>query len=275
LNESGVIVDRVDAAKTEEQLRQEAEMERLRKERERLVQKQKDEDRVLLRTFRSEDDILLTRDGQLQAVDGYITITKSNIKRLKLKLEALQRDAAAIELSGRRIPAKLKQELDSKNTALKEAYQSIINQERDKDRIRKAFAKDLSRFRELKQLAETSDPLAEAKQSFFAALQNVYNCGEDVRCDLPWEKARAYMRTHNTTKITMDADNIIVSAAPMADDDISITLTRLKDNQRKTTLIFLDVQCKDTVLGNTLCQSGQVRAIIESFQTAIAPIPNS
>ena len=202
IDERGIIVNSVGAAKTEEQIRQEAEVERLRAERQRLIDEQRAADRVLLRTFRTEDDILMTRDGQLQAVDSYIKITESNIKRLKLKLEKMQRDAAARELSGKRVSKRFQDEIEAKNLALKDAYQSIVNREHDKDRIRKSFAKDQQRFRELKQLEESNDPLQEATETFIEALKNVYIC-PDESCDTPWVKAKDYMRLHTTTPIKM------------------------------------------------------------------------
>lgn len=269
LDERGIIVNTVGAAKTAEQIRQEEEVERLRQERQRLINEQKAADRVLLRTFRTEDDIVMTRDGQLQAVDSYITITQSNIKRLKLKLEEMQREAAQKELSGKLISKKFQDEIESKNQALKEAYQSIVNREHDKDRIRKSFAMDLKRFREVKKLEESYDPMQEATESFVEALRNVYIC-PDNRCESPWSLAKAYMRRYTTTPIKMDAKNILMSGAALEEGDISITLSRIRDAKREQTLIFLDLQCEDSPQGLAYCSSDKVDSIRQEFQTAVS-----
>lgn len=268
IDDRGIIVDKIGAAKTPEQVLQEKELQRLRRERQRLIDEQKAEDRVLLRTFRTEDDIIMTRNGQLQAVDSYIQITNSNIKRLKLKLEEMQREAAARELSGKQISAKFEEELAAKNKALEESYESIINREHDKDRIRKSFAQDLQRFRELKQLEESNDPMQEAEKSFIEALRNVYICPDDT-CAEPWKRAKTYMRRHTTTPIKMDADNILMSGAAYKDDDLSITLSRIRDSKREQTLIFLDLQCEDSPQGLKHCASEHVEAIRQGFQPAI------
>jgi hypothetical protein len=273
LDERGVVIDQVDAAKTPEQIKQEQEVERLRQERQQLIEKQRMADRVLLRTFRTEDDIIMTRDGQLQAIDARIKITQANIKRLKANLEDLQRQAAARELSGKRIPRKFEQEIEDKNQALKDAYQSIVKREHEKDRIRKSFAKDLQRFRELKQLEQDNDPLQEASESLLLALMNVYDCGKDARCDGPWQRARAYMREYKTTPITMDAENILMSAAAAEEQDISITLSRIQDSRQGNTLIFLDLQCKDSPQGLKFCKSDGVQKIKQHFQAALEPPP--
>ena len=275
LDERGVTVEQVDAAKTSEQLKQEQEVERLRQERQQLIEKQRTEDRVLLRTFRTEDDIIMTRDGQLQAIDAYIKITHANIKRLKTSLEELQRQAAARELSGKQIPQKFREEIEDKNQALKDAYQSIVKREHDKDRIRKSFAKDQQRFRELKQLEQSNDPLQEASESLIEALMNVYDCGDDTQCEEPWQRARAYMKQFNTTPITMDAENILMSGTPAEESDISITLSRIQDSKQGNTLIFLDLQCKDSPQGVNFCKSETVQKIKEGFQAALNGNPSS
>lgn len=270
LDEHGVTIDRIEAAKTPEQIRQEAEEARLRKEQERLAEKQRAEDRVLLRTFRSEDDILMARDGQIQAVDTYIRVTQSNIKRLKHTLEGMQKNAAELELSGQTISSRYLQDIENKRQALKESYQSIVEREQEKNRIRQSFAKDVNRFRELKQLAQTNDPMQEATQSFSNALLNVYNCGGDSECATPWEHAKEYLRHNSATPIKMEGENILMTGAPVENDDISITVSRIHDRKTDQTLIFMDLQCKETNQGSALCSRGEKAIRIkEGFQAAL------
>ena len=274
LDEHGVTIERVDAAKTPEQIRQEAEEARLRQEQERLAEKQRAEDRVLLRTFRTEDDILMTRNGQIQAVDTYIRVTQSNIKRLKRTLEEMQANAAQLELSGQAISKKYLQEIEDKRQALKDSYESIVEREHEKNRIRQSFAKDQNRFRELKKLAQSSDPLLEASQSFTEALLNVYDCGDDKVCEQPWQRAKAYLKQNSTTPVKMDGENIVLTSSPQENDDISITVSRLFDRKSNQTLIFMDLQCKDTSQGNALCSKGEkAMRIKEGFQPAVSGSP--
>ena len=270
LDEHGITIDRVEAAKTPEQIRQEAEEARLRQEQERLAEKQRAEDRVLLRTFRSEDDILMSRNGQIQAVDTYIRVTESNIKRLKRTLEDMQKNAAELELSGQSISKKYLNDIETKREALKDSYQSIVEREHEKDRIRQSFAKDLKRFRELKQLAQTNDPVQEATKSLTDALQNVYNCGTDSQCNVAWQRAKDYLRKHGTTPVKMEGENILMTGSPVENEDISITVSRIHDLKNNQTLIFMDLQCKDNNVGYTLCNKGEKVARIKAgFQPAL------
>jgi hypothetical protein len=276
LDEHGVTIERVEAAKTPEQIRQAAEEARLREEQERLAEKQRAEDRVLLRTFRTEDDIIMTRNGQIQAVDTYIRVTQANIKRLKHTLEEMQANAAQLELSGQAISKKYLGEIEEKRQALKASYQSIVDREHEKNRIRQSFAKDQNRFRELKKLTQTSDPLLEASQSFSEALLNVYDCGDDKDCEKPWQRAKAYLKQNSTMPVKMDGENIVLTSSPQENDDISITVSRIFDRKTNQTLIFMDLQCKDTSQGNTLCSKGEKpMRIKQGFQAALSDTPQT
>ena len=270
LDERGVTVDKIDAAKSAEQIRQEAEEARLRREQERLAEKQRAEDRVLLRTFRTTDDIEMARDGQIQAVDTYIRVTQSNIKRLKNTLVEMQQNAAESELSGQTVSVRYLNDIDTKRQALKESYQSIVDREREKNRIRQSFAADLKRFRELKKLAQTNDPQQEANQSFIDALKNVYNCSLQDNCTQAWQKAKAYVRANSTMQVNMEGENILMTSAPVENDDISITVSRIRDQKTNQTLIFMDLQCKETNQGAALCARGEkVLRIKKGFQSAL------
>ncbi|MCU7905217.1 MAG: DUF4124 domain-containing protein [Candidatus Thiodiazotropha sp. (ex Epidulcina cf. delphinae)] len=270
LDEHGITVRQVDAAKTPEQLRLEAEQERLRQEQQRLVEKQQAQDRVLLRTFRTEDDILMTRNGQLQAVDTTIRVTQSNIKRLKSTLDAMQQDAAQLELSGRRVTKNMLRDIESKRQALEDAYLSIIDREHDKHRIHQSFARDQQRFRELKKLAKDGNPVVEAKASFDDALQNVYDCRGNSACDGPWQRAKAYLRTHSTTPIKMEGDNIVITGEPLEDGDISISVSRIPDPKKGSTVIFMDLQCKlESIQSNRCKNDSAANRIKQGFRTAL------
>lgn len=270
LDEHGITVKKVDAAKTAEELRQEREEERLRVERQRVLEKQQALDRVLLRTFRTEDDILMTRNGQLQAVNTHIRVTQSNIKRLKSTLDDMEQHAAQRELSGKHVSAKMQKDIEIKRQALKDAYGSIINREHHKNRIRKSFAQDLERFRELKKLSTSTNPIKEAETTFSNALQNVYDCQDDKACDKPWILAKLYLKKHSSTAIKIDGNNIVITGEPVNEGEISISMSRIEDSQKGGTVIFMDLQCKNDPSRSMPCKkTPEVQKIIEGFQSAV------
>ncbi|MEJ2611739.1 MAG: DUF4124 domain-containing protein [Candidatus Thiodiazotropha sp.] len=270
LDEHGITIDKVDAAKTAEERRQEEEQERLRQERQRIVERQRTQDRVLLRTFRSEDDILMARNGRIEAIETKIRVIQANIKRLKITLEEMQQDAAKRELSGRPVSETLKNDIRSKRNALKNAYRSIINRESDKNKIRQQFAKNQRRFRELKKLNNANSPIIEAQTSFDDALLNVFDCQEDKVCNKPWQLAKQYLKTHSTTPISLSGDDIIISQEPTELTDISISLSRFIDPRRNRTVIFMDLQClSESHKRNTCQKKPEIKSLKQKFQAAL------
>jgi hypothetical protein len=81
------------------------------------------------------------------------------------------------------------------------------------------------------------------------------------------------MKKYNTTQITMDAENILMSASATEENEISITLSRIQDSKQGNTLIFLDLQCKDSPQGAKFCKSEGIQKIKKNFQTALKEPP--
>jgi len=84
-----------------------AEAERLAAERSRRAH----EDRMLLETYASEDDILLARDGRIAAVEGEIRFARSTVEKLRADLDLRIAEAAAHERKGQPVPAKLEADI--------------------------------------------------------------------------------------------------------------------------------------------------------------------
>jgi hypothetical protein len=265
LNEQGLEVKKVDRAKTPEELAQEKALKRLREEREKLIEKQKAEDRVLLLTFRSEDDIIMAQDGKLTALDVMIQIATSNIKQSKEQLVNMQNSAADLERKGKKPPAKLLQEIAATRQHLKDSYATIIAREKDKERIKKKTHEDLERFRTLKKLQSSIAPVSSQK-SVVSQLDYVVSCPETKVCDSYWEKAKDYTLKHATTKIKVMGDSVILTAPPNEDNDISITLSRLVNKRDQGENLFFDLQCKSSTLGEKFCQSEKIKSIRSGFR---------
>jgi hypothetical protein len=265
LNTKGVEINKVDRAKTPEEIAQEKELERLRKERERLIEKQKAEDRVLLRTFRSEDDIIMAMEGKLTAIDVMIGITKSNINQAKLQLANMQSRAANEERIGKKPSKKLLNDIANTRKQLKNNYASIINREKDKEALKQKTEADLKRFRELQQL-KTKRPSEIKRKVRASQLDHVIPCSTPETCDAYWEKGKKYALKHATTKLELTSESVIMTAAPKQDDGISITLSRISTDESRNEHIFFDLQCKDSKKGEEFCKGEKVQEIKNGFK---------
>lgn len=266
LSDEGVKTREIPRAKTKEELERDQELKRLRVEQQRLIEKQKSEDRVLLRTFRSEDDLLLARDGKLVAIDVQMKVIQGNIRRYQQRLSNLQHRAATLERSGRAVPDPLLASIDTTLQNINQAYSSIERKEQSKNDIREVFGRDLNRFQELKNIVPTKRAEEEQTQR---RLPNLVSCSGPDDCARAWKKAEIYVRKHATTSMQMMGKNIIMTAAPTKDQDISITVSLIRNKDTGRTVLFMDLFCKQTPLGKELCQSEQITSIRESFPSSI------
>jgi len=274
LDESGVELEKVKAARSKEEveaeLAREKALKRLRAEQQRLIDKQKAADRVLLRTFRSEDDIKMARDGKLTAIDVHIQVIRGNIKRLKNRFEDLQKGAADLERQGKKPSQHYLDDMTSLRQQIKDAYASIIVKERDKDTIWANHEDDLQRFRSLKKLQPEKPGISPSQQTA-SLLETVVKCPDTESCDLAWKKANAYVEQHATTRLQLASDIILLTRMPIQDDEFSLTVSRIAGKEGPGAEIFLDLQCKNSPGGDKFCTSDKIKAIRSGFRPALTP----
>lgn len=68
----------------------------------------------------------------------------------------------------------------------------------------------------------------------------------------------------------MLSDSIIMSAAPLKDDDISLTASRIVYKDRPGAELFMDLQCKPSPRGIDLCNTEAVEKIRTGFRDYLA-----
>ena len=266
LSDQGVRTQVVPRAKTKEEIAREQELKQLRAEQQRLIEKQKAEDRVLLRSFRSEDDLILARDGKLAAIDAQVKVIQGNIRRYQSYLSNLQSRAATVERTGTSPPPRVLGKIEKTLQNVNRSYAAIERKEQVKTSIRERFAQDLKRFRELKNLTP-KQPEVEEQQTHL--LPNLVSCSNQEECGRVWEKAEAFVRANATTSMQMIGENIVMTAAPTKDEDISITVSRIVNPETGRIILFMDLFCKNTPIGKEFCNSEHVETIRTKFRSEL------
>jgi hypothetical protein len=264
ITEGGIRVRTVPPAKTPEELARERELERLRAQQERLLEEQRTADRVLLTTFRSDDDILMARDGKLATIDAMIQVTRNNIRRQQEWLAGLRREAADLERAGKPVPNRLRENITGAERAIGGAYETILQREHQKESIREGFERDLKRFRELKELPESTEPPAVAP-----VLENLVTCADADACDRLWPMAVAYAKKRAKTPVQTENEVIFITAPPANEQEISLILCRISDKDGPGASLFLDVQCRRSPTGDRTCQGAEVGQILAGFRPAL------
>ena len=156
--ESGRVTEVEERAKTKAEL---AEIDRLAKLKEiedAKIAEQKKKDDILLKTFTRERDINMLRDSKINVIEGIITVTNSNNKALTKKLEKLQKKAANIERRGKKPPANILEDIKLIENSISKNKKSNNSKREEQKIIRAKFAKDLQRFRTLKNKKDKAKP---------------------------------------------------------------------------------------------------------------------
>ncbi len=273
VNKRGLITDHRDAATTEEEYARRLELKRLQAEQQKELERQQEKNQVLLKTFRTEDDIILSRDGTLSTYDAQIRIVYGNIQRLKKRLAQQQQYAAKTERKGKKIDSKTLQGIENSHQEIKSSYEFILRQEHDKERIEKKYASDLERFRKLtaiKNISLVRIKTIESAGNTNMLVETAIRCEDDEHCESLWDKALAYGKAQATTPVHTDSNRIFMTMPAVKGEDISITVSRIRPNKKGKEVIFMDVQCKKNVAHETWCKSPQAKKIRDGFKAAVA-----
>ncbi len=157
LNQQGVVVERKAAAKTPDQLAEEARLKAAAEEAERIRREKAYQDRILLDTFTNEDEMVMTRDGKIQAIEAVIRVTNGRSEKLKQRLVELKQRAANLERAGQKVPQSLIDEIDDSRHQIEKNRHYVENRKAEQERIRAKFEADIQRFRELKTAAAAAE----------------------------------------------------------------------------------------------------------------------
>ncbi len=149
LSDQGIVVETKAAAKTPEQIAEEKRLAAQKAEQERIRAEAARKDRILLDTFTNEDEMIMTRDGKIEAIGAVIRVTNDRTEKNKLRLADMKRRAANMERSGKALPKKLLKNIADIHNQIQSNTRYVANRIVEQQRIREKFEADIKRFREL------------------------------------------------------------------------------------------------------------------------------
>lgn len=110
---------------------------------------QEEYDRALLLTFSSVQEMITARDERLRAISAQMKLTQGRLEELQARLQTQRRKALRIERTGASDPtpvyaeiAQLQRHIDANGTFIERQLQ-------EEQRVRRRFAHDMTRYREL------------------------------------------------------------------------------------------------------------------------------
>ena len=157
LNEHAVTIDRVEGRKTEEQL----EAERLEAERVAAAELKLRNDRALLATYLSVDEIVMHRDRRVELFQAQSRVTEMYLRTLERRLSKLMVEADRFQPYSEdpdapMIDPDLIEDIELTKGTIERHEGNLEKFERDKQSIIERFDGDIRRFEELKGLKTAS-----------------------------------------------------------------------------------------------------------------------
>ncbi|NOT85175.1 MAG: DUF4124 domain-containing protein [Methylococcaceae bacterium] len=264
LNKNAQVTEKLNKAKSQEEYEKEQNMEALRKEQEALISRENAEDRVLLSTYRSVDDLNLTLNGRMQALDAQRRVAEGNLKRLQRQLESQQKKAAELERNGQAVTKGLLEDIRSSEQQIKLSTGEISNHINKKNQIKAEFETNIERFKHLTK-SQSTESVNATDAVPIAELEGLFNCTEQVLCDKAWEHSKSFVKHYSTTRITSSTDQLILSNEPVKENDLSLSVSRMQigTGQQK---LFLDIRCHHSRIGAELCASKTAAGIRSAFK---------
>jgi chromosome segregation ATPase len=269
LSKSAKVTAVIEGAKSKEQWELEKRLEGLRKEQEKIIAKQKSDDKVLLTTYHREDDIRSAQKKALLAIDGQQKLAEGNLLRLEQQLKAHQQEAAKLERRGATVPQDIIDKISETKRQLSEARGEVERLVQKKADVSKEFEANIARYNFLTHSDVAVDKLSAESAELKAADElGLVICVSMDQCARLWQKAREYVQKYSTTPIDVDNDKLIMTGDPRSSEDMSLSVSRM-ERQGRPTQIFLDIRCHKSSLGEELCASSKVKGIRTAFRPYI------
>jgi hypothetical protein len=150
VSKHGLVREEQERVKTEEELAEEKRLAAIEAEEARKAEERSKQDKILLDTFSNVDDIEMTRDGKIAAIESSIKLTNKRSEKIQIDLDKRIEAAAAEERAGKTPPESLLKDIDSLRRQIKNNESYIAKKRAEQTQVREDYALDIARFNELK-----------------------------------------------------------------------------------------------------------------------------
>lgn len=262
LNQGGIRVREVGPAMSAEEAASYRAAETQRRAEQQRAEQQREADLTLLRSFPTQDEIAMARDGKLNTYDINIEVLFGYARRKKQRLLDMQEQISGQQRGGTPPGKSITAEMGRLQQQLIKTYSRILDEDEKKQAIRDEYAGYLRRYRELKGLPQGAkdDTLSGQPRAVTAV-----SCTGEPGCTAVWDRAVDYL-THSTALMAaITNDELVITRQPERNEDIGLTLVRVPKAAADGHWILLDLQCKATAIGNETCRSETSQSIRRGF----------
>jgi len=279
INKYGLTVGVTSAAKTKEQLVEDERKARIQKEERRKIEEQMAKDRVLLTSYANEKDLETGRNSKLEALNGVIRLTESNIAILLRSIADMTAQAAERERSGQSVSDEVRRDISIKQDLITKNEAYIKAKRKEQEEIRDQFDIDLKRFRELRtvQGVETTGSMPSKQYASVPKINDKAQeltaerpepvsakCGDPLSCTKAWSLAQIYIQAKANTRLQVVTNTRLLTTEPIRPDTIGLSVIRTPDQEGAH--IIMDVLCHNSPEGQKYCRTSQVQAVLDGFK---------
>jgi chromosome segregation ATPase len=264
----------IEGAKSAEQLAKEKQLADLRAEQDRILAEQRDRDLSLLRTYRTEEEMHLALRGKLNSLDASIKINEANRQRQQDILATQEKRAADLERQGQAVSRAMLDGIEAARRQVANYEEAIMRLQKEKLAISERYAKDIARFNSIKSQHENLAPRSGRDLSILTDSSGIGNviisavgCQVGAVCNKAWSLARAYVLRNSAGNLSIETEKILQTAKPLNDRDITLTVTRIAGKGED--ILFLDIRCRQSSVGEEICSGPKVRDIRVGFRPFI------
>ena len=149
ISSQGITVEESARAKTKEELVEDQRLAAIQEEEDRKKAEIEKQDKILLDTYSNTDDIQMTSDGKIAALDSTIKLAKKRNEKIQANLDKRTAEAAAAELAGKQPAEDLLKDIESLQRQIKNNDKFIVDKRKEQEAIKKEYADKIVRFEEL------------------------------------------------------------------------------------------------------------------------------
>ncbi len=261
---TGRIRQIIEPKRTPEQQEFDKRLEELRLAEAKLIKRQQTHDKVLLATYRTKNDLISAIETKMHSLETLKTALEGDLTRFTRQLEEQQKNAAAFERNGEKVPLELLEHIKSSQQQIMQARELITDHAIKMEQSKKEYDSNVERFLFLTQ-TNTPGPKIKLASIKEASELGLFYCENDRQCNKAWEIGRTFVQYNSTTPADIFNDKLIMNRPPATDEDLSLSLSKIALPNDEYQL-FLDILCRDSVPGKALCASQRVRDIRSAFR---------
>ena len=149
ISNQGITLEESAKVKTEEERLEEKRLLAIQEEEEAKKAEAKAQDKILLDTYSNTDDIQMTSDGKVAALESTINLANKRNEKIQSALDKRTAAAAAAELAGKQPSEELLKDIRSLKRQVKNNNKFIADKRLEQEETRKEYTEKVERFVEL------------------------------------------------------------------------------------------------------------------------------